>query len=150
MSPATEQTHPVEVWIREGEKRFQELIEMGAHEILADEPQDHGGTGAGPSPYELLLASLGSCTAMTVRLYADRKKWPLETIHVKLSHRKIHAEDCKNCDSKIGIIDHIERVIFLKGPLDETQRQRLLEIADRCPVHKTLTGSLKIETRGAD
>lgn len=147
MSPGIQKTHPDEVWIREGETPFQEHVEMGAHELLADEPQDHGGTGSGPSPYELLLASLGACTAMTIRMYADRKQWPLETIQIKLSHQKIHAEDCKDCETKEGRIDFIERTVFLKGPLDETQRQQLLEIAERCPVRRSLTSEIHIESK---
>jgi putative redox protein len=106
-----------------------------------------GGNDAGPSPYDLLLASLGACTSMTVRLYAKQKQWPLERIEVTLKHDKVHAADCAECETREGRIDRIEREIRLTGALDATQRQRLLKIANRCPVHRTLHSEVVIPTR---
>jgi putative redox protein len=121
-------------------------ITVGPHHLLADEPEDHGGSDAGPNPYELLLASLGACTGMTLRMYADRKQWPLERVHVRLTHSKIHAEDCLDCETKEGKVDRIERRLEFEGDLSDQQRQRLLEIADRCPVSRTLTTETRIDT----
>jgi len=118
--------------------------------ILADEPEQVGGTNLGPTPYDLLTASLGACTSMTLRMYADRKDWPLQAVTVDLRYRKIHARDCEKCETDEGKIDHIEREIRLEGDLDEEQRQRLLEIADRCPVHRTLHGDIHVESRLVD
>lgn len=115
--------------------------------LLADEPESVGGTNLGPTPYDLLTASLGACTSMTLRMYADRKHWPLESVTVDLKYRKIHAEDCAQCETEEGKIDHIEREITLEGVLDDDQRKRLLEIADRCPVHRTLHSEIHIESR---
>jgi putative redox protein len=121
-------------------------ITVGPHHLLADEPEDHGGSDAGPNPYELLLASLGACTGMTLRMYADRKQWPLERVHVRLTYSKIHAEDCLDCETKEGKVDRIERRLEFEGDLSDQQRQRLLEIADRCPVSRTLTTETRIDT----
>jgi uncharacterized OsmC-like protein/fermentation-respiration switch protein FrsA (DUF1100 family) len=129
-----------------GEGRFAQLIATGRHRFRADEPASVGGDDSGPGPYDLLLAGLGACTSMTLRMYAARKKWPLERVTVDLKHDKVHAEDCADCETKEGRIDRIERVITLEGPLDETQRARLLEIADKCPVHRTLHSEVWIET----
>ncbi len=129
-----------------GEGKFQQNIAAGDHRLLADEPTDIGGTNTGPTPYDLLLAGLGACTAMTVRLYADRKRWPLAGIAVALKHAKIHAADCADCETKAGKIDRIERTIRLNGPLDQEQRAKLLEIADKCPVHRTLHSEVQIVT----
>ncbi|MFB3131838.1 MAG: alpha/beta fold hydrolase [Rhodothermales bacterium] len=118
--------------------------------LVADEPVAVGGTNAGPSPYDYLVAGLGACTAMTLRMYADRKGWPLEAVEVRLNHQKIHAKDCEDCEQKVGKIDQIERELVLSGPLDEAQRQRIKEIANRCPVHQTLEGEVKILTKLAD
>ena len=118
--------------------------------LVADEPVAVGGTNAGPSPYDYLVAGLGACTAMTLRMYADRKGWPLEAVEVRLNHEKIHAKDCEDCEHKVGKIDQIERELVLSGPLDEAQRQRIKEIANRCPVHRTLEGEVKILTKLAD
>jgi uncharacterized OsmC-like protein/alpha/beta superfamily hydrolase len=129
---------------REG--KFQQSVTIGPHHFLADEPVAAGGLDTGPSPYEWLIAGLGACTAMTLRLYAAQKKLPLERVTVTLRHAKIHAEDCATCETKEGMLDRIERTIMLEGPLDAAQRARLLEIADRCPVHRTLTSEIDIRT----
>lgn len=118
--------------------------------IVADEPESVGGTNLGPTPYDLLTASLGACTSMTLRMYADRKEWPLEAVTVHLKYRKVHARDCERCETEEGKIDHIERGIALEGDLEDDQRQRLLEIADRCPVHQTLHSEIHVETRLTD
>ena len=130
-----------------GEGAFHQRISAGAHEWAADEPVDLGGTDRGPNPYDLLLAALGACTSMTLRMYAKHKKWPLEGVAVTLRHEKIHAKDCADCETKAGKVDRIEREIALKGPLDDAQRKRLLEIAERCPVHRTLMEEKKIVSR---
>ena len=119
-------------------------ITAGAHTLIADEPQQVGGSDAGPDPYSLLLAALGSCTAMTLQLYARRKEWPLEKVTVRLRHSRIHAQDCSDCSTTQGRIDQVERYISLGGPLTDEQRARLIEIAQRCPVHKTLTSEISI------
>jgi len=122
-------------------------IETGRHRLVADEPVEAGGTDTGPSPYELLLAALGACTSMTLSMYARRKQWPLERVTVRLRHDKIHAKDCAECETKEGMLDRIEREISLTGPLDAEQRERLLAIANRCPVHRTLVSEVDIRTR---
>jgi len=126
---------------------LRQRLSNGRHELIADEPRDVGGDDAGPGPYDLLLMSLGACTSMTLRLYARRKGWPLEAVRVRLKHDRIHAKDCLDCETKEGQIDRIDRAIELVGPLSDEQRGRLLEIADKCPVHKTLTSEIKIVTR---
>ena len=132
-----------------GTGAFAVSIHAGRHTLIGDEPVSVGGDDAGPSPYELLLAALGECTVMTLRMYARQKQWPLENVHVTLTHGKIHAADCTDCDTKEGKVDRIERVIELIGPLDEAQRARMMEIPDRCPVHRTLHAEVKVETRAA-
>jgi putative redox protein len=129
---------------------FEQSITIGPHRLVADEPVAVGGRDSGPGPYELLLAGLGACTAMTLRLYAERKALPLERVSVRLRHDKIHAEDCEACETKVGMLDRIDRTIALEGDLDEAARNRLLEIADKCPVHRTLTSEVEIRTRAAD
>jgi uncharacterized OsmC-like protein/alpha/beta superfamily hydrolase len=129
-----------------GEGLFPQLISAHGHRLRADEPVEVGGTDSGPGPYDFLLAGLGACTAMTVRMYAERKKWPLENAHVTLRHSRVHATDCAECDSKTGMLDQIERAIRLDGPLDADQKARLMEIADKCPVHRTLTSEIRIQT----
>jgi putative redox protein len=126
--------------------RFQQGIKVGRHRLLADEPVKVGGTDSGPNPYDFLLAGLGACTAMTIRMYAERKSLPLDRVSVALRHGKIHAEDCADCETKEGMIDRIERAITFEGELDQEQRKRLLEIADKCPVHRTLTSEIDIRT----
>jgi putative redox protein len=126
---------------------FGETVRTGPHVLRADEPVEAGGNDSGPSPYGYLLAALGTCTAMTVRLYARQKKWPLTDVKVQLTHDRIHATDCAECETKEGRIDRIEKVIELAGPLDDSQRQRLLQIAERCPVHRTLVSEIVIKSR---
>jgi putative redox protein len=128
-----------------GTGTYTQQITARRHRLVADEPQPIG-ADAGPTPYDLLLAALGACTSMTVRMYANRKGWPLERVRVTLRHSRIHAEDCAECETTIGWIDHIDRDIELTGNLDDTQRERLLHIANRCPVHQTLTSEVHIAT----
>ncbi len=140
-------TAPGTVIVRETRRgMFQQDIITGAHRLTADEPVNVGGLDSGPGPYELLLAALGACTSMTLRLYADRKKLPLTRVQVRLRHSRIYASDCAECETKEGMLDHIERVISLEGELDDKQRARLLEIADKCPVHRTLKSEIDIRT----
>lgn len=133
-----------------GEGIFPQLISAHGHALRADEPVEAGGSDSGPGPYDFLLAGLGACTAMTLRLYADRKKWPLENVEVTLRHSKVHASDCADCESKAEKLDRIERTLRLAGPLDAEQKQRLMEIADKCPVHRTLTSQIRIDTGMAE
>jgi uncharacterized OsmC-like protein len=150
-----EQTsHPTlnagEVLVRETGTGLTNEIFSGPHRLLADEPASAGGADNGPDPYKYLLAALGACTAMTLRLYARHKQLPLARVTVTLRHRKIHAEDCVDCETRAGKLDEIERVISIEGDLDAAQRQRLLDIAEKCPVHKTLTSEIRIVSRLAD
>lgn len=124
---------------------LKQKITAGNHTLIADEPRGAGGTDAGPDPYSFLLAALGTCTSMTLQLYARRKQWPLEKVEVSLRHSRIHADDCEDCQTKEGLVDRIERRISLTGQLSEEQRARLLEIAGRCPVHRTLTSEISIK-----
>ena len=126
---------------------FLQEIEAGGHQLIADEPVAAGGTDQGPGPYELLLAALGACTSMTVSMYARRKNWPLENVEVRLTHAKVYAQDCSDCETRQGSIEEIRRELVLSGPLNEEQREKLLEIAQQCPVHRTLTSEIKIRTR---
>jgi uncharacterized OsmC-like protein len=135
-----------EVVVRGGQSGLRQEVEAGSHRWVADEPTSVGGTGAGPTPYDLLLGALGACTSMTLRLYADRRKWPLEGVVVRLRHHRIHRDDCVNCDKKDASLDRVERTLELKGPLTDEQRARLLEIAERCPVHQTLQHNLDVRT----
>jgi putative redox protein len=129
-----------------GDGPFGQALLDGRHLLNADEPTAVGGKDAGPNPYELLLMSLGACTSMTLRLYATRKALPLEHVVVRLQHAKVHAEDCANCETKPAMIDRIERTIELRGALDEAQRALLLQIAEMCPVHRTLSAKIEIRT----
>ena len=120
------------------------LVKFAARDFSA------GGEDSGPGPYDFVLAGLGACTSMTMRMYADRKSLPLERVTVTLKHSKIHAEDCAECETKSGMLDQIDRVIHMEGALDAEQRSKLMEIADKCPVHRTLTSEIHIVTQAAD
>ena len=126
--------------------KLQNVIATGKHRILADEPVEVGGMDSGPGPYDFLLGALGACTSMTMRLYAERKSIPLVRTTVTLQHSRIHAKDCEDCETKEGMISKIDRVIAMEGDLDDEQRKKLMEIADKCPVHRTLTSEIKIVT----
>jgi putative redox protein len=142
---------PRNVVVRETRNsKFQQTIVVGPHRMLADEPVAAGGEDSGPGPYDFVLAGLGACTSMTMRLYADRKALPLERVTVTLKHSKIHAEDCAECETRAGMLDQIDRTIAMEGALDAEQRKRLMEIADKCPVHRTLTSEIHIVTHAAD
>jgi uncharacterized OsmC-like protein/pimeloyl-ACP methyl ester carboxylesterase len=142
---------PRQVVVRETRNsKLQQTVSTGPHHLLADEPVSAGGEDTGPGPYDFLLAGLGACTSMTMRLYADRKSLPLERVTVTLKHQKIHAEDCAECETKEGMLDQIDRVIAMEGALDTEQRKKLMEIADKCPVHRTLTSEIRIVTKAAD
>lgn len=148
--PASEEQpreQPGTVVVRETRAgRLQQEINVGGHRLIADEPTSAGGLDSGPNPYDLLLAALGACTSMTLRLYAERKTLPLDQVTVHLTHAKIHAADCADCETKDGRIDRIDRAITLTGQLSDEQRARLREIADKCPVHRTLTSEIEIRT----
>jgi len=131
--------------VRSEELRYVQEISIGGHVIKADEPTDAGGNDTGPNPYELLLAALGACTSMTLQMYAERKRWPLQEVRVNLSHAKIHARDCTECDPA-SLVDQIEMEVSLFGNLSQEQRVRLMEIANKCPVHRTLTSPIQIRT----
>jgi uncharacterized OsmC-like protein/alpha/beta superfamily hydrolase len=149
--PADPGTAPRVVVVRETRNsKLQQTVTIGPHHLLADEPVAAGGEDTGPGPYDYLLAGLGACTSMTMRMYADRKALPLERVTVTLKHKKIHAEDCAECETKAGMLDQIDRAIAMEGALDADQRKRLMEIADKCPVHRTLTSEVRILTTAAD
>ena len=128
-----------------GDGFVQEIV-AGAHHLRSDEPATAGGTDTGPTPYDLLLAALGSCTSMTMAMYARRKGWPLESVMVRLRHSRVHAEDCAACETQDAKVTVIDREIALDGSLTDDQRARLLAIANRCPVHLTLTSRIDIRT----
>jgi uncharacterized OsmC-like protein/pimeloyl-ACP methyl ester carboxylesterase len=132
------------------EDGFRTEIQARHHALIADEPVAVGGEDLGPTPYDLIAAALGACTTMTLRMYADRKKWPLEEVVARLRHARVHAEDEERCETDEPRLDHLEREVTLVGPLDDAQRARLLEIADRCPVHRTLSAGVRITTSLAD
>ena len=144
--PAHVKTNSGEVFITEKDHNFMLDVHSDTHHWIADEPTRVGGKNAGPDPYEHLLASVGTCTAMTVRMYAGRKKWPLDDVRVHISHAREHMTDCETCDEKPQQLDVIARELEFIGDLSDDQRKRLAEIADKCPVHKTLTGHLDIRT----
>lgn len=135
------------VIVRSAADGFVQEITAGAHHLRSDEPASAGGTDSGPTPYDLLLAALGSCTSMTVAMYARRKQWPLTRVTVRLRHSRVHAEDCADCETQDAKLTVIDRDIELDGPLGEDQRARLLAIADHCPIHRTLTSRIDIRTR---
>src|SRR5580693_5693720 len=156
IEPAAEQAvvtaeAPRNVVVRETRNsKFQQTISVGPHRLLADEPVAAGGEDSGPGPYDYLLAGLGACTSMTMRMYADRKSLPLERVTVTLKHSKIYAQDCAECETRDGMLDQIDRIIAMEGTLDTDQRKRLMEIADKCPVHRTLTSEIHIVTHAAE
>ncbi len=135
------------VVVEAGKLRYAQKISVGPHLLQGDEPVSAGGSDVGPNPYELLLAALGSCTSMTVRMYADRRQWPLEGVHIELSYARVHAEDCTACDQELKLVDGIEMELSFFGELSESQRQRLTEIANKCPVHRTLESPIPIRAR---
>lgn len=142
---------PRNVVVRETRNsKFQQTVTTGPHQTIADEPIAVGGQDSGPGPYDFVLAGLGACTSMTMRMYADRKSLPLDRVTVTLKHSKIHAKDCEECETREGMLDQIDRVIAIEGSLDADQRKRLMEIADKCPVHRTLTSEIRIVTKAAD
>lgn len=142
---------PRQVVVQETRKsKFNQTITVGPHRLVADEPVAAGGEDAGPGPYDFLLAGLGACTSMTMRLYADRKSLPLDRVTVTLKHSKIYAKDCAECETREGMLDQIERDIRIDGALDPEQRKKLMEIADKCPVHRTLTSEIRIVTKAVD
>jgi len=148
-----EEAVAAEGFVRVGETglgKFQQQVVSGAHTLFADEPEEMGGLDSGPSPYDYLAIALGACTAMTLRLYAERKGLPLDHVEVEVSHGRVHAKDCAECDQREGLVDRFERRIALSGELSEEQRARLMEIADKCPVHRTLERSSAIVTRMKD
>lgn len=151
-TPAAQQPGAVEpteqrVVVRTGREHYRTEILAGRHSLVADEPASVGGTDTGATPYDLLVAGLGACTSITLRMYADHKQWPLEEIVVRLQHAKIHAADCDACETRTGKLDNIKREIELIGPLSEEQKARLIEIADRCPVHRTLHSEVVVTTK---
>ncbi|WFU38625.1 bifunctional alpha/beta hydrolase/OsmC family protein [Bradyrhizobium sp. CB82] len=138
---------PRQVVVQETRKsKFNQMISVGPHRLVADEPVAAGGEDAGPGPYDFLLTALGACTSMTMRLYADRKSLPLDRVTVTLKHSKIYAKDCEECETRNGMLDQIDRAIAMDGALDAEQRKKLMEIADKCPVHRTLTSEIRIVT----
>jgi uncharacterized OsmC-like protein/fermentation-respiration switch protein FrsA (DUF1100 family) len=142
---------PRQVVVRETRNsKLQQTVTIGPHRLIADEPVAVGGEDTGPGPYDFLLTALGACTSMTMRLYADRKALPLDRVTVTLRHSKIYAKDCEECETRDGMLDQIDRVIGMEGTLDADQRKRLMEIADKCPVHRTLTSEIRILTKAAD
>jgi putative redox protein len=142
---------PRNVMVRETrDSKYQNEVIVGPHHLFADEPAAVGGADSGPGPYDYVLAGLGACTSITMRMYADRKLLPLDRVTVTLSHSKIHAEDCAECETKVGMLDRFDRVIRIEGALDAEQRKKLMEIADKCPVHRTLESEIHIVTTAAD
>ena len=135
-----------DVLVRGGKVRYEQNIIVGHHLLHADEPVQANGRDAGPDPYELLLAALGACISITLRMYADRKQWPLEDVGVRLSYGRVYADDCASCDGELKLIDAIQVQLAVTGNLSDDQRNRLLEIAERCPVHRTLAPPIRIQT----
>jgi putative redox protein len=137
----------MEVTVHGDARGFRQEISDGKHNLVADEPVESGGTDAGPDPYSLLLAALGACTSMTLAMYAKRKGWPLDSVTLKVRHSRIYAKDCEDCETTDGMISRIDRDISLAGNLTDEQRQALLAIADKCPVHRTLGSEISIRSR---
>jgi uncharacterized OsmC-like protein len=141
--------NPPHVLVRGNAREFLQEVVSGKHHLRADEPANFSGTDAAPGPYDYLLVALGACTSMTIGLYARRKQWPLDNIVVALWHSRIHAKDCEECETKEGMLDRIEMSIELTGSLTAEQREKLMEMAGKCPVHRTLTSEINIRTRAA-
>ena len=139
-----------DIVVRGDARSFKQQIAAGKHRLVADEPVSAGGGDAGPDPYDYLLASLGVCTSMTVGFYARRKQIPLENIKVSLWHSRIHAKDCEECETREGMVDRIDVEVELTGALSAEQHAALMEIASKCPVHRTLTSEINIQLRAAD
>ncbi|MCY1030228.1 OsmC family protein [Corallococcus sp. BB11-1] len=154
VAPVGEREAPLaegQVEVREAaEGGLAQDIRVGSHRLRADEPLTLGGRDSGPTPYGLLAAALGACTAMTVRMYAERHGWPLTRVRVRLAHDTVHAKDCAECESRVGRVDRLERFVRLEGPLTDEQRARLLHVADLCPVHRTLESKVDVRTRWDD
>ena len=140
---------PADVIVRGNAREFLQEVTSGTHRLRADEPASAGGGDAAPSPYDYLLIALGVCTSMTVGLYARRKQFPLENITVSLRHSRIHATDCEECETKEGMLDRIDVDLELEGDLTPEQRAKLIEIAGKCPVHRTLTSEINVRLRAA-
>lgn len=134
------------VHIHLGGQNYKTVMTAGNHELIADEPEKAGGCNQGPGPYDYLLMALGSCSVITMKMYADRKEWPVEDIFIEMRHSKVHAEDCEDCDNPNAKIDRIEKEIVVKGDLSEDQLNRLLEISKKCPVYKTLLNDIDIHS----
>jgi putative redox protein len=149
MTTQTDKEAP-HIVVRGGAKNFQQEVTAREHHFIADEPASAGGGDAGPDPYDYLLASLGVCTSMTVGFYARRNKWPLENVTVALSHSRVHARDCEECDTKDGMVDRIDVEVKLEGSLTSEQHAKLMDVAAKCPVHRTLTSEINIRLRPAE
>jgi uncharacterized OsmC-like protein len=149
MATQTDKEAP-HIVVRGGATNFQQEVTAGKHHFVADEPVSVGGGDAGPDPYDYLLASLGVCTSMTVGLYARRNHWPLESVTVSLWHSRVHARDCEECDTKDGMIDRIDVEVALTGSLSAEQHAKLMDVASKCPVHRTLTSEINIRLRSAE
>ena len=146
-APTDSAAHAPDVVVRGKADAFLQEITSGSHRFKADEPASVGGTDSAPTPYDYVLAGLGGCTSMTVGLYARRKKWPLQEVIIEMRHSRIHAKDCEDCETKEGMLDRIEMEVKLEGPLSEEQRAKLMEIAQKCPVHRTLGNEIDIVVR---
>lgn len=135
------------VAVETGARKYVENISIGPHALHADEPVAMGGGDSAPNPYELLLSALGACTAITVQMFAERHRWPLEKVHVELSHSKVHAADCANCGAPTSRLDRVDVAIRFVGELSEEQRRKLMDVAEHCPLRRTLTAGLEINSR---
>ena len=146
-APSSDSAHAPDVVVHGKADGFLQEITSGSHRFKADEPVSVGGTDTAPTPYDYVLAGLGGCTSMTVGLYARKRKWPLEDVIIEMRHSRIHAKDCADCETKEGMLDRIEMDVKLEGPLSEEQRAKLMEIAQKCPVHRTLGNEIDIVVR---
>lgn len=149
MSAIAEHLKPADVVVRGKADGFLQEIVSGGFSFRADEPVSVGGTDVAPTPYDYVLAGLGACTSMTISLYARRKEWPLEDVTVALWHSRIHAKDCEECDTKVGLLDRVEVEVGLSGTLTAEQRGKLMEVASKCPVHRTLMSEINVKVRPA-